>query len=127
MLHLNRTCKDEKFKNQCMLLSVGYSTLYKSKVFERCVFKDVFNFLYSKNKISKLQAAYNPGNSTEFQLLEIYNIVANALENRKDVTFVFCDISKAFDKVWHEGLLYKLNRIGIGGPLLKWFKSYLEN
>ena len=71
-----------------------------SKV-ERCVFKEVFNYLHSKNKLSHLQAAYNPGNSTEFQLLEIYHIVAKALEDRKDVSFVFCDISKAFDKVWH--------------------------
>ena len=39
----------------------------------------------------------------------------------------FCDISKAFDRVWHRGLLFKLRRIGITGPLLQWFQSYLEN
>ena len=40
---------------------------------------------------------------------------------------VFCDISKAFDKVWHRGLLYKLMKIGIQGPLLQWIKNYLSN
>ena len=40
---------------------------------------------------------------------------------------VFCDISKAFDRVWHKGLLHKLSHIGISGDLLQWFKSYLSN
>jgi len=45
----------------------------------------------------------------------------------KDVKIVFCDQSKAFDRVWHKGLLYKLECNGISGPLLKWFESYLKN
>ena len=39
---------------------------------------------------------------------------------------VFGDISKAFDRVWHKGLLFKLKRIGIDGALLRWFESYLS-
>ena len=38
---------------------------------------------------------------------------------------VFLDISKAFDKVWHRGLLAKLQSIGINGPKFQWFESYL--
>ena len=53
--------------------------------------------------------------------------MAEALENSKVVSFIFCDISKAFDKVWHEGLIYKLHSIGIRGSVLKWIKSYLHN
>ena len=37
------------------------------------------------------------------------------------------DISKAFDKVWHEGLLYKLKSYGISGPLLILIKKFLAN
>ena len=40
---------------------------------------------------------------------------------------VFLDIAKAFDRVWFKGLLYKLRKCGIGGPLLQWFQSYLQN
>ena len=40
---------------------------------------------------------------------------------------VFLDISKAFDKVWHEGLIFKLKQNGVSGRLLKLFESYLSN
>ena len=40
---------------------------------------------------------------------------------------VFCDISKAFDKVWHKGLLFKLRQNGIKGNLLAWISNYLSS
>ena len=40
---------------------------------------------------------------------------------------VFLDISKAFDNVSHEGLLYKLNSIGISGKFYKLMESYLSD
>ena len=43
----------------------------------------------------------------------------------KEIRVIFCDISKAFDRVWHKGLLFKLRRMGITGSLLSWFRSYL--
>ena len=40
---------------------------------------------------------------------------------------VFCDISKAFDRVWHRGLIFKLKQLGFNGPLFNWGKDYLSN
>ena len=40
---------------------------------------------------------------------------------------VFCDISKAFDRVWHNGLLYKLTHLGCSDQVIKWFTSYLSD
>ena len=43
-----------------------------------------------------------------------------------DAKGVFLDISNAFDKVWHEGLLFKLESYGIGSQLLNLFKDNLQ-
>ena len=40
---------------------------------------------------------------------------------------VFLDISRAFDKVWHKGLMYKLQQNGISGELLKILVDFLDN
>lgn len=61
------------------------------------------------------------------QLTDIYNTFCKALDEGKEVRAVFCDISKAFDRVWHRGLLYKLRRAGITGSLLQWFSNYLHD
>ena len=59
------------------------------------------------------------GDSTVNQLTDIYNTFCRALDNGMEVRVIFCDISKAFDRVWHEGLLIKLESVGISGRLLR--------
>ena len=66
-----------------------------------------------------------PKHSTVHQLLELYNSILNSLEKKEFSCFVFCDFSKAFDKVWHKGLIHKMNSYGIQGKLIKWFENYL--
>ena len=39
---------------------------------------------------------------------------------------VFLDVSKAFDRVWHKGLIFKLKQFGIEGELLEWISDYLS-
>ena len=97
------------------------------KLFERAVFKYVYNFLRDNNAISIKQSGFKPGDSTVYQLAHLYHIFTEALDKQKDIRVVFCDISKAFDRVWHTGLLAKLKRIGIDSNLLKWFKDYLND
>ena len=96
------------------------------KVFERCVFKHLFNYLREHKLISMYQSGFTPGDSTTNQLVSIYH-VCTALENQADIQLIFFDISKAFDKVWHKGLLFKLESIAIKYPLIKWFENYLSN
>ena len=98
-----------------------------SKVCEKLVFKYLFNFCRDNNVISMHQSGFTPGDSTIHQLVYLYNTFLKALNDKKDVRIVFCDQSKAFDRVWHQGLLYKLECIGITGDLLEWFHSYLDN
>ena len=98
-----------------------------SKLLERVVFKHVFNFLNEHELLTKFQSGFIPGDSTVNQLAFLYHTFCKAIDHKKDVRIVFCDISKAFDRVWHDGLIFKLGNIGIRGVLLDWFRDYLHN
>jgi hypothetical protein len=51
-------------------------------------------------------------------LVNISNDFGRALDSGNEIRVVFCDISKAFDRAWHTGLLFKLKQYGISGNLL---------
>ena len=97
------------------------------KVIEKIVHKHMFNYFNDNSIITCLQSGFVPGDSTVNQLVDIYNTFCKALDNGLEVRAVFCDISKAFDRVWHKGLIYKLKRAGINGLLLDWLSDYLTN
>ena len=99
----------------------------EAKVFERLVFKYLFNHFRDNNLLSSLQSGFIPGDSTVNQLTFLYNTFCQALDSGKEVRAVFCDISKAFDRVWHVGLLHKLKASGVKGKILDWFKHYLSD
>ena len=99
----------------------------EAKVLERLVFKYFFNHLRDNNLLTSLQSGFIPGDSTVNQLTFLYHTFCKALDSGKEVRAVFCDISKAFDRVWHAGLLHKLRVAGVTGEVLAWFKSYLIN
>ena len=97
------------------------------KLLEKIVFKHIFNHLRDNAILSQWQSGFLPGCSTICQLLEIYHKFCHSVESGKEVRVIFLDISRAFDRVWHAGLLYKLKRIGIDGCLLEWIKDYLKD
>jgi hypothetical protein len=96
------------------------------KVMERCVFKHIHNYLLENNIIINNQSGFTKGDSAIYQLINITNDFGKALDEGKEVRVIFCDISKAFDRVWHRGLLKKLELIGIRGSLLDWVQNYLS-
>ena len=81
------------------------------KAFERIVFKNVHNYLLSNSLIYKYQSGFLPGHSTDHHLIEVVHQTCLAFESHKINLQVFCDISKAFDRVWHRGLILKLKKI----------------
>ena len=91
------------------------------------MFIRLYNFLLDINFLNPLQSGFRPGDSTVNQLVYLVHKINEAFECGKEVRMVYLDISKAFDRVWHKGLLYNLESIGIRDPLPSWFKSYLSH
>ena len=98
-----------------------------SKVCEAIVHNRLLSHCQDFNIKSERQAAYLKGDSTISQLVYIVHLIRSSLGSSKIVQGAFLDISAAFDKVWHNGLIAKLAQIGIHVNLLDFFKSYLKN
>lgn len=98
-----------------------------SKVFEKLVFDQVYTYLTNNNILSPAQSGFRPGDSTVRQLTSICHKIYQTLDNGDEVLSVFLDFKKAFDKVWHKGLIFKLEKVGIRGNLHLWFSSYLHD
>ena len=79
--------------------------------------------------LTTFESGFISGDSTctVNQLVDIYSSFCKAIDDGKKVRAIFCDISKAFDRIWHKGLLYKLQTVGITGHLLQLFTDYLNN
>ena len=99
------------------------------KLMEKLMFNSIFNFIDTRNMLSVHQSGFRPGDSCVHQLISIVHEIYSAFDANPslEVRGVFLDISKAFDRVWHKGLLYKLKCMGINGNLLKLVESFLSN
>lgn len=98
-----------------------------SKVLERIVHSRLYTYCSENNLLTEKNSGFKPVDSTVNQLTSITHRIYQALDNKQDACLVFLDISKAFDRVWHRGLVFKLRQFGVNGTLLNWFSSYLNN
>ena len=97
-----------------------------SKVLEKIVHKRVSKHVSDNNLLQPNQYGFVKFSSTGSQLLDIIHLIATALDARLTTKLLFLDVSKAFDRVWHKALLFKLQKLGIRGKLLQWFANYLS-
>ena len=99
------------------------------KMFERVIYYSLFNYFRSNRLFTPSQSGFLPGDSCIAQLLSIIHEIQTAFDENAtvDVTGVFSDLSKAFDKVWHDGIIFKLKAYGVESELLSLLKNCLEN
>ena len=87
----------------------------------------MYSFFIENDLISSNQSGFKQGDSCINQLLSITHDIYQSLDQGYEVRGVFLDISKAFDKVWHKGLIHKLEQNRISGTLLKLFVDFLKS
>ena len=89
-----------------------------SKIFEKLLFNELYKFLNENDLLSSNQSGLRPGDSWINKLNSITHEIYQSFDDGSEVRGVFLDILKAFDKVWHEGLILKLSRNDIFGNVL---------
>jgi hypothetical protein len=119
------------FKKQNRQLKANYRPISLlsciSKVFERIIYNTTYNYFRSNHLLNIHNSGFQRDDSAILRLLSLTDSIYQGLDNHDEILLVFLDVSKAFDRVWHKGLLYKLKQAGIHGALLSWFESYLLN
>ena len=99
------------------------------EIFEKLIFNSLFKYLENNNLLNSHQSRFRPGDSCVHQLLSItYDIYKSLDANPSfEVRGIFLDMSKAFERIWHEGLLFKLKRLGLSGKYYGLINSFHRN
>lgn len=95
------------------------------KIFENILLKRIKIFTEENNIINDEPFGFRKQHSTVHQLKRVVNFIEKNKQLRKSTGVVFLDIEKAFDSIWHEGLLYKMNTFGFPFYIQKILKSFL--
>ena len=112
-----------------LLIIIDPLLFYLSVVRSLKKFYSIYEFLEENDLLFDHQSGFRPSDSCEYQLLSIVHDIYISFDciPPLDVRGIFLDICKVFDRVWHDGLIYKVKCIGINGMFLKLITSFLEN
>ena len=100
-----------------------------SKMFEKVMFNSLFKYLEDNKLLTCNQSSFRHSDSYVHQLFSITHKIYKSFDVKisLEVRGVFLEIPKAFDQVWHDGLLYTLKLLGICGRYYKLIQLFLNN
>ena len=97
------------------------------KVLEHIVASNLIKHLTNSNILFELQHGFREKRSCETQLVMLVDEIAKNTKTGKQTDLILLDFSKAFDKVAHEKLTFKLHFYGIRSKTLSWVKDCLDS
>jgi len=98
-----------------------------SKILERVVKYRMLSWIHEKNVISKYQSGFMSKRQTRDHIFRLIQTIQQGVNDRKATGAVLFDIEKAFDKLWHEGLLFKMARKQCPAYIGAWIRNYLND
>ncbi len=98
-----------------------------SKLLEKIVEGQLVSYFDKKRTLSEYQFGFRHGRSTEDLMAKAVSDWSSNTDNGLSTVVAFIDLSKAFDKVLHQAMLFTLQQAGVGGAVLRWFASYLSD
>ena len=98
-----------------------------SKVMEHILHSNVIGHFEQHSILTDAQHGFRSKRSCETQLITTIQDLASGMSDGHQIYAILLDFAKAFDKVPHQRLLYKLHHYGIRGPTLSWIESFLTS
>ena len=100
-----------------------------SKIFEKAMYHNLLNYIEGENLLNINQSGFCANDSCINQLISVTHEIYCAFNCNPsiEVRGIFLDLSKAFDKLWHQGLLFKLESFGVHEKLLDLLEDYISN
>lgn len=98
-----------------------------SKVLEKCLKEIIVDFIESSNILPPQQYGFREEHNTVQPLVRIKKLVKQNFIEGKSTAMVLLDVKAAFDSVWHDGLVYKLIKLGLNLSIVKIVKSFLTD
>jgi hypothetical protein len=97
------------------------------KIYEKVLLYDLYEIATRKKLFRNEQFGFRNFLSTTHALLNVAEMIGKAYNQRKSVGALSLDIEKAFDSVWHDGIIHKLMKAGFPTFLIKTIQSFLKN
>ena len=98
-----------------------------SKIMEKIIKTKLTQYVQTNNIINDEQAGFRAKKGTNDKLFQLTQIATQAKNRKQACASVFVDVEKAFDKVWHNGLLHTMDQHNIPHIFQRFISSFLSN
>lgn len=112
--------KSENYRPISLLNTIG-------KLFEKIIYQRLIRFVEYNDILNEEQFGFRRQHSTSHQILRVSQHIRNKWRQRKSTGMVLFDIEKAFDSVWHDGLVFKVNKMDFPKYLCAMIREFRPN